>query len=509
MIFHIAISEDNAYAWTKLEPKFYNNASAPGHGIRFISLDHLIVIQANEVYTFHLEKHYWSKCEIQKIENQNIRYGFYYVRPGLAVDFQWNSRAGIDFYPIPVFVTWELGKNGAPTNFCQKAQEIDCSALKSLKYVSSVHADETSFYIVGSDDEEISNRLLFLIDLETFQISEKRSGEKFPCCPNSSIKVLYERKLFVLAKEGENLDFWCLHIDEMKWEKLKSPVPSKFVSQVFSEKIPYRMVKDNEVLFGENKDTGTDFAILSYDFKRNHWTNGFLLQDIPQTQDVFSSKSFFIYQDSIISFCDGKVYSIKNPFESEKIEKKQTKENVQRLLADKNTADIVFKVEDQEFPAHKNILSFRSPYFKNAFSSNMIESHSNVISIENVKAKVFKALLKYIYVEDFEIEDEILEDLFKLSHEYNMTKLNKDCQKMIFKKISIENAVDYINLAEQYEAERLRKACLNFIADNLKEIIRTQNFKALDNETIIDVIELSNCCRCHPSKGEAEFEYDL
>jgi len=39
------------------------------------------------------------------------------------------------------------------------------------------------------------------------------------------------------------------------------------------------------------------------------------------------------------------------------------------LFLNKLESDIIFRVQDQEFPAHKNILSERCKFFKNMFSS--------------------------------------------------------------------------------------------------------------------------------------------
>ena len=102
-------------------------------------------------------------------------------------------------------------------------------------------------------------------------------------------------------------------------------------------------------------------------------------------------------------------------------------------------------------------------------------------------------LLKYIYLEDFEIEMDMAADLFKLSHEYNLKKLNKDCEKILMKTTAVENVMSRVLLAEQYEAQKLRNACLFFITNNLKEVFRLQNLKDLENETLLDINE--------PAKG--------
>jgi len=115
-------------------------------------------------------------------------------------------------------------------------------------------------------------------------------------------------------------------------------------------------------------------------------------------------------------------------------------------------------------------------------------------------------MLQYIYCEDFEIGMDVAVDLFKLSHEYNLKKLNKDCEKALRKNITVENVMNNISLAEKYEAEKLRNACLFFITTNLKEAFRTQNMRDLENETLLDLIEFSNS---HTRSKKHEFEYYL
>ena len=90
-------------------------------------------------------------------------------------------------------------------------------------------------------------------------------------------------------------------------------------------------------------------------------------------------------------------------------------------------------------------------------------------------------------MEDFEIDKDIAEDLFKLAHEYMLEKLKNDCEKVFINDIKLENIIKTVQLAEKYEAEMLRKACLVFMDENFEEVFRTQNFKELDVEIFIDL----------------------
>jgi len=225
----------------------------------------------------------------------------------------------------------------------------------------------------------------------------------------------------------------------MKWEKLTDLPSTKFASYVLENK-PSMIVSNNEILLCSINENHC--AILSFDLNKNSWSDGFLVTNTPQLTQKENNKIQIVSDgNSLILFNNSDIYSLRNPSELERSKREEIRNHMKSLCEGKTDSDVIFKVEDQEFPANKAILSYRSSYFKNVFSSNMMESHSSTIPIFNVRAKVFKAVLKYIYLEDFEIESDIVEDLFKLSNEYNLKKLNRDCEKKLTRSIGVENVI--------------------------------------------------------------------
>ena len=57
------------------------------------------------------------------------------------------------------------------------------------------------------------------------------------------------------------------------------------------------------------------------------------------------------------------------------------------------------QVEDEELPAHRIILTARSPVFRALLNSNMREGKEGVVVIEDVRAPVFRALLHFVYTD--------------------------------------------------------------------------------------------------------------
>ena len=105
--------------------------------------------------------------------------------------------------------------------------------------------------------------------------------------------------------------------------------------------------------------------------------------NIPKS-DTSNNKAFVLYGDILIYLCGSELYSelysLKNIFTCPMIQdlpqikrcsEKQPENFMQDFFKDKTFADVIFQVEDKEFPAHKSFLSFRSPYFKKAFTSKL------------------------------------------------------------------------------------------------------------------------------------------
>ncbi len=67
--------------------------------------------------------------------------------------------------------------------------------------------------------------------------------------------------------------------------------------------------------------------------------------------------------------------------------------------ADDITDDITCQVDDEELTAHRIILMARSPVFHALLNSEMREGVEGVVTIEDVRGPVFRALLHFVYTD--------------------------------------------------------------------------------------------------------------
>jgi len=171
------------------------------------------------------------------------------------------------------------------------------------------------------------------------------------------------------------------------------------------------LVCNDEILLCSN--TNEEFAIFSYNLsifiivfvnklllEKDYWTDPFLTESYPKKSFADFKRILVTYQDSVL-LCDigYEIYSLKSPSEVKKTHKNQFRDHIKTICEGKAEQEVIFKVGDQEFPANKAILSSRCPYFKRVFSSNMMESYSNVIPINNISANAFKGIFLEIFFE--------------------------------------------------------------------------------------------------------------
>jgi hypothetical protein len=139
--------------------------------------------------------------------------------------------------------------------------------------------------------------------------------------------------------------------------------------------------------------------------------------------------------------------------------------------------DVCFVVEQDRVPAHRSHLSARCEYFGSMFGAGFQEGDSSEINIEGTSSAAFKALLKYLYTDNMEVEDAVLFDLAKLSDQYRVERLHNHCVRQLFKGITVQNAV--MRLVQAHTAgrgerpmwaDKLKSTTMSYVTRNFEEI---------------------------------------
>uniref|UniRef100_A0ACD5ZQN1 Uncharacterized protein n=1 Tax=Avena sativa TaxID=4498 RepID=A0ACD5ZQN1_AVESA len=154
------------------------------------------------------------------------------------------------------------------------------------------------------------------------------------------------------------------------------------------------------------------------------------------------------------------------------------------LLRNKVGCDVTFEVSGETFNAHRCVLGARSKVFMAQLFGPMVEgTMSSVIHIEDMEARVFAALLRFIYTDSFpemhkdnNIKEEgqkdeegqeehvmWLQELLVAADRYDLQRLKFLCENKLSDNIGVSSVASTLALAEQHHCQRLKEECFKFI----------------------------------------------
>jgi len=156
------------------------------------------------------------------------------------------------------------------------------------------------------------------------------------------------------------------------------------------------------------------------------------------------------------------------------------------------------------FTAHANVLSKRSPVLAAALSSGMRESATRTITVRDVPPLILKALLHFLYTDDFEQVRKVLREeggsaeqsssttstaklqaVLAAAHKYQVPRLQLWTEQQLCGVISCEMVCSLLGLAHVYEATALERNCLEFMAANMANVVARPDFTSLSADCLV------------------------
>ncbi|KAK3102998.1 hypothetical protein FSP39_015652 [Pinctada imbricata] len=147
-------------------------------------------------------------------------------------------------------------------------------------------------------------------------------------------------------------------------------------------------------------------------------------------------------------------------------------------------ADIVFNVQGYHFLCHKVFFCGRSDYFKALLidhfgETDMSSDNLPIVNINGVSANIFSRVMFYMYQESCELTEDTVYDVLCCADLYLLPGLKRQCANCISKYISVDNVVQILLTSRLFVLPRLEDQCAEFIANNLDEVLRKQEFQEI------------------------------
>ncbi|GFY61342.1 speckle-type POZ protein B [Trichonephila inaurata madagascariensis] len=141
--------------------------------------------------------------------------------------------------------------------------------------------------------------------------------------------------------------------------------------------------------------------------------------------------------------------------------------------------DTELRTPTQTFSAHKNILSARSPIFKEMFRKD-IEEKTGYINITDVEGDTIHRMLLYMYTDTLEdLKWETAPALYLAADKYQILSLKSKCSAFLISNLTVNNAYEVLILADMHQDKDLKNAVQDYILQNEKAVFCSSEWQHL------------------------------
>jgi len=372
----------------------------------------------------------------------------------------------------------------------------------------TAHVYKDSMYVFGGGDENYqSTNDIYHLNLESFVWTQCHiSGDPLIEC-RSHWSTMYKGKVYLFGgfKTKTRSLINDIHVFELSTLKMTRIRKTHLWPGVVSGCSVSEHEGELYVFGGKVYDNTFTNDLVVFNIENETWRHirpkGYAPTPRGYHRCVCYQNSIFFWGGSVDTIAYSNIYRLflgPEPEEEETIkdgkivmrpkERKYTV-HMKALLLNENHSDICFKVQDQKFHAHKNILSARCKYFENMFSSQMIEAQTTEISIPNVKPEIFKGLIEFIYCDELELSESLAFDLLELTNKYAYSDLRDLCVEFLSKYLTLDNLIAIANLSETLELPTLQKATSNFAMLNYDYLEKEQLLYDLPKPILVELLQ--------------------
>ncbi|XP_067401120.1 kelch-like protein 34 [Emydura macquarii macquarii] len=143
----------------------------------------------------------------------------------------------------------------------------------------------------------------------------------------------------------------------------------------------------------------------------------------------------------------------------------------QMLRAEGLMCDILLKVKENEFPAHKSLLACSSDYFRAMFKSYTKESKASVIHLQVISPTGLQHVLDFIYTSWLPLSFENLEDTLEAASYLQVTEAIGLCSQFLVNNLTLENCCFSANIATKFYLPDALSVTEKYIISNLWKLL--------------------------------------
>ncbi|XP_014669030.1 PREDICTED: kelch-like protein 26 [Priapulus caudatus] len=165
------------------------------------------------------------------------------------------------------------------------------------------------------------------------------------------------------------------------------------------------------------------------------------------------------------------------------------------LWQDGALCDVILKVDDRQFPAHRLLLAASSEYFKQLFLNKDLSANDQFeISLRGVSGDAVDLLLRGLYTGNIPLYERYLLDILAASRHLKLQSITSAVEKHILSSLCVDNCLRRLPMCFSHGLNAAVGRALEIAAANFDEVSDLSDFTALSPECVLALLQRDDLC---------------
>ncbi|KAF4525766.1 hypothetical protein B566_EDAN002028 [Ephemera danica] len=166
----------------------------------------------------------------------------------------------------------------------------------------------------------------------------------------------------------------------------------------------------------------------------------------------------------------------------------QMLKGLDELRKERSFCDVVLVAGEEEIPAHRNVLSSFSSYFKAMFTGNLMEASQDRVVINGIDAPMLQTLIDYAYTGSVDIDTENVQSLLAAANLLGVLPVRDSCCSFLKKVLDEANCVGIHCFAEAHACTDLQSWSKQYVLMHFNKVAQYEELLSLPVAKLVEVI---------------------
>ena len=149
--------------------------------------------------------------------------------------------------------------------------------------------------------------------------------------------------------------------------------------------------------------------------------------------------------------------------------------------------------DGDETKAHKAVIAANSDVIARAFESECTEANTSSFRMIGIPSEIANELIAWMYKKNCDNLDDYADEIYEAADQYEILDLKLAASNSMITSLTIDNVLGRFKVADMHRDNELKERIRYFIAENDKDIRKSEywkDFRRSDPELVNELLEM-------------------